>query len=305
MTVSGVHTFNMNQSELIEEATHLTGEVDVGTVVEKPIYASCVRSLNMYSKSWQSKGLFLHTYKPATLFLSADQQSYLLGPDGDHATESYVETTLSGDVASGAGSVTLTSTTGITTGDHIGIILDDSSIFWSTITLPGTLAANITGAASSGNVVYTYTDKIIRPLKIADVRHLSGTVERPIDVVSVSEYMSLTNKDSASQPVKCCHDPQLDNTRLYVWPVANDGQQRLVFNYKKPVDDFNGDSVTAAIPADWLQCFTLGLAYTIAPKLSVSLDKQAALKVRYDEALMDIDDFEEASIYFAPARRGM
>ena len=69
---------------------------------------------------------------------------------------------------------------------------------------------------------------------------------------------------------------------------------------QKPVDDFTTDSDTAAIPVNWLQALTLGLAYTLAPKRQVPLNEQAALKARYEEALRDIDDFEESSFFFQP-----
>ena len=162
--------------------------------------------------------------------------------------------------------------------------------------------AGIPSAASIGNAVYAYTNKITRPIKITDVRYRDNDIEIPVTKISISEYNALTNKDSASRPVQYAYDPQIDNSRLYVWPVA-DRAARLAFIYQKPVDDLTTDSDTVTAPVDWLQCLTLGLAYTIAPKFSVGLDKQAGLKRRYDDALSDLDDFEETSITFQPARR--
>jgi len=95
MTISNVHTFELNQIELLTEAIELTGTHDLGGTIAPELLPTLTRSLNLYSKSWQAKGLFLHTYQEATLFLAAGQQSYLLGATGDHATESFIETTLS------------------------------------------------------------------------------------------------------------------------------------------------------------------------------------------------------------------
>ena len=236
MTVSGVHAFTLNMSQLITEAVELTGTHDIGQAVASEIVDSCKTTLNLYAKSWQAKGLFLHTYAPAILPLTVDQQSYLLGPDGD--------------------------------------------------------ATEIDGQTP-----------IIRPLKITDVRLENNGVETPIGKISLTEYNELTNKDASSQPIKYAFDPQLDNAVLYVWPVALNTGLNILFKYQKPVDDFTGSDDTATMPVDWLECFTLGLAYKIAPKLHVSLDKQTGLKTRYEEALRDLDDFEETSIYFAPTRR--
>jgi hypothetical protein len=236
MTVSGVHTFTLTRDEIIREAAELTGVVDIGSSLSAELTDSCARSLNLYSKSWQAKGLFIHTYQDAILPLVVDQQSYLLGPDGE--------------------------------------------------------------AFESDGVT-----KIIRPIKIVDVRLDFNDVETPIEKVSISEYNELTTKDTAGQPIKVAYDPQLDNSRLYVWPVADDATQQLLFKYQKPVDDFTTDSDTATLPTDWLHCFTLGLAYTISPKLRVPLDEQLGLKKRYDDALSDLDDFEDASVFFQPRRK--
>jgi hypothetical protein len=236
MTVSGVHTFTLNRDELIREALELTGTIDIGSPVPAEVLASCARTLNLYSKSWQAKGLFIHTYQDAILPLVQSQQSYLLGPGGE-ATET-----------------------------------DGTTL-------------------------------IIRPLKITDVRHKIGTIETPITKLSISEYNNLTNKDSESQPSQYAYDPQIDNSRLYVWPVADSVTQSLLFKYQKPVDDFTTDSDTATMPVDWLQCFTLGLAYHVSPKRMVPLSEQAALKKRYEDALDDLDDFEETSVFFSPGTR--
>jgi len=236
MTVSGVHTFTLNRDEIIREAVDLTSMLDIESAIPAALLESFCRSLNLYAKSWQAKGLFIHTYQDAILPLVVGQESYLLGPDGD--------------------------------------------------------------AFESDGVT-----KIIRPIKIADVRLDFNDTQTPINKVSISEYNELTTKDTAGQPIQYAYDPQLDNSRLYVWPVADDATQQLLFKYQKPVDDFTTAEDTATMPVDWLQCFTIGLAYTIAPKLRVPLDEQVALKSRYEQALSDLDDFEEVSIYFQPGGR--
>lgn len=304
MTVSNVHTFTLNRDEIIKEALELTATIDIGSAIPSEVLESCARTLNLYAKSWQSKGLFLHTYKSATLFLAKDQQSYLLGPTGDHATESYVETTLAADAAALATVLSVTSETGINVSDNIGVVLDDGSLHWDTVAslAPLTLTTGLASAASSGNAVYSYTTKIIRPNKITDVRLLQDTsTETTLTQLSITAYNDLTNKDSASTPSQYAFDPQLDNDRIYIWPTVSDITEKIVFKYQKPVDDFTTDSDTATMPVNWLHCFCLGLAYHIAPKRQVPIGEQSALKARYDEALSDLDDFEETTIVF---RRG-
>jgi len=302
MTVSNVHTFTMNRDEIIVEALELTGTHNLGSPPDVAVLDSCTRTLNMFFKSWQPKGLFLHTYKNATLFLAQDQQSYSLGTTGDHATEYYVETSLTADAIATDTVLTVDSESGLAAADNIGIVLDDGSLHWDTVAslAPLTITNGLPSAASIDNAIFTYTTKILRPLTITDVQFLSGGSERPLRKCSLSEYRNLANKDSSSTPSLYAYDPQLDNTILYAWPTASNVNDKINFSYKKPVDDFTTDSDTATAPADWLQCLTLGLAYHISPKRMIPLAEQQALKARFEQALSELDDFEESSISFAP-----
>jgi len=234
MTVSGVHTFELTRDQLITEALELTGSIDIGSSVPAEVMDSCARSLNLYIKSWQAKGLFLHTYQPASLAMVVSQAAYLLGP---------------------------------------------------------------TGTA----VEYGTATPIIRPLKITDVRLSTSDNEPPLTELSLYEYNALTTKDVSSIPTQYAYDPQLPNAKLYLWPAPQSATAYTVlFNYKKPVDDFTTDSDTADVPVNWLQALTLGLAYTLSPKRLVPLNEQAALKARYEEALRDVNDFEEVSFFIEP-----
>jgi len=306
MAFSGSTDFALNRDQLIQEAAELTGAVDIAEGLEPHLINSFSRSLNLMLKSWQARGLFLHAYKSATLFLTKNAQSYLLGPTGAHCAESTVSTTLSADAALGAGTLTLYSTAGITNGDYIGIELDDGTLQWTTVTdaAATTITSVLTGAASSGNAVYTYTTKILRPLAITDIRlkDSSGN-EIPVTHLSQEDYFRLPNKTSAGKCVQVAFDPQLTNAVLYTWPVCADVTTQLLFRYKRPIDDLDAQTDNAMVAADWYMALVSGLAYHIAPKLNIPIDKQVALKARYDEALAGLDDFEEASFFLQPARR--
>jgi hypothetical protein len=132
---------------------------------------SASRKLNMLVKTW-GKRYSLHLLQDVVLFQVLSQQSYLLGNAATDANwcsiDDYAQTTLSAD-APPAPSVSLTSATGFATGDKIGIVLDSGAIQWTTATMSGTtatLGAVTTGAATSGNVVFGYTSRIVRPLRV-------------------------------------------------------------------------------------------------------------------------------------------
>ena len=103
-----------------------------------------------------------------------------------HVVTAYDTTTLSADSAASDTTLTVTSITGFSNADQIGIELDDGSVDWTTINgAPSgttiTITTGVTTAASSGNRVYGYTassQRVEKPLRVlqADVLDVaSGT----------------------------------------------------------------------------------------------------------------------------------
>jgi hypothetical protein len=82
-----------------------------------------------------------------------------------------VETTLSAAEASGQTVISVTSSTGMTAADVVGIKMDDDTIHWSTIAsvdsgVQITIDDATDDTAASGNKVYAYTTTAGRPTKI-------------------------------------------------------------------------------------------------------------------------------------------
>ena len=245
MALSGSYDFAMTGDDLIQEAMERCGVQRLNVPVDANKLQSLRRTLNLKVKAGQAAGLQLHTYRDAFLFLEDGEDAYLLGPTGDNATESYVKTTLSTDEAISSTSIGLTSITGISSADKIGIELDDGTLHWDVVNgAPGagvaTLTTGLASAATAGNYVFAYTTKIQRPLKISDVfvRDVNNN-DTPIELVSISDYRALSGKFSVGNPVQATYDPQLTNGRLLLWPTADDVTDVLCFTYKKPVDDFD------------------------------------------------------------------
>jgi hypothetical protein len=297
MTTSGSASYTITEAEIIQEAFEMCAG-DPAEPIEPAIYASIRRTLNLMIKADQRDGLYLWTYKEATLFLQKSTASYQLGPTGTHATESYVETTLSVDAAAGADTLNLTSITGISVGDYIGITLDDGTLFWTTVT-DGTFD-ELPSAASAGNKVYTYTTKILRPLNVSEVRRRdSSDIDTPIELKSGEAYFTLPNKQTDGVVVQAFFDPQLTNATLYTWPRSNTVADKIVFRYKKPIEDFSDGENTPEYPVEMFEEITLKLAYKISAKLSVPIPERLDL-LRRIEGLGGMD---ETSVYIIPGTR--
>ncbi len=82
-------------------------------------------------KEWVARGIDIWLRADVTLFLQPDTQSYLLG--STNAALSFVETTLRSAAGASAVVIPVTSSTGMTAADKIGVKLNDNTIHWTTI----------------------------------------------------------------------------------------------------------------------------------------------------------------------------
>ncbi len=128
----------------------MLGEGAEGEAITGARSASCSLRLNLMIKAWMANGAKLWAMKQATLFLTVGTASYSLGATGTHCTNTYVQTTLSTAEASGSTSLGLTAFAGMAASDNIGIVLDDGTIHWTTISgAPGSTTTIATGLASA------------------------------------------------------------------------------------------------------------------------------------------------------------
>jgi hypothetical protein len=255
-----------------------------------------------------AKGAKLWAVKEATLFLTVGTASYSLGATGTHCTHTYVQTTLSTDEALGSTSLSLTSTTGMAASDNIGIVLDDGTIHWTTISgtpgAPTTIATGLASAATSGNVVFTYTTKINRPQRIDDEStywHSIAGNDTPIDMISRSDYSQITNKTTEGKVVKAYYDKQLTNGILKVWPTPDLATDVIKFSYERILEDFDASGNTPDFAIEWGEALILGLAYKMAPSAPIKDPNELTrLKNQADEALAIAMtyDREDVSVVF-------
>lgn len=303
MATSNSQNYAISATEIISEATELCGGAagSDGTIPTAD-YNSALRTLNLMIKAWQQEGLFLHKYGTATLFFAHEAGHYLLGTTA-HATESYVETTLAADAALGATTITLTSTDGITALDVIGIVLDDGTIHWTTVTTAATtlIASGLASAASSGNMVIAYTTAIGIPEKVTDVmRQNADAIDTEVEIISREAYRRISDKEAVGKTTKVFIDPKTTYVGLYAWPMPDDVTDRLTFSYAKLVDDFDNTTDNPDIPIGFAEALVTGLAYRLAPKYRLPASEREDLRLRAENAKAAIDDFEETSLFFEP-----
>lgn len=283
MPTSGDTTFNLTTTSIIQEALELLGIVSPGQSVSSADYTSCLRSLNMMVKSWQQNGMFVTHETEATIFIKPGQMKYVLGGASADRTgdENTIEIKLTDDYVATDTSLNVTSTAGITAGDAIGIVLDNNTTHWTTvasITDSDTLVLTValTGAATTGNMVFTYSASMGRPLEISSVhlRNSGGTDvsisdeihDIKINYVSKYSYKNIYSKGQQGTPIQFFQDKQNTSTSLYVWPTGSYVSERLKVVYKRIIEDFDNSDDIADLPANWSACLAYNLAAYVAPK---------------------------------------
>jgi hypothetical protein len=294
MTTSGTVTFSVQRDQIITDAMFDAGALGVGEAINDNDLQFCARRLNMLVKQWQGRqdfapGLKMWSRKRGNLFLSGSSGQYTVGPGGTGWATSFTQIATTAASASGASTITVSSISGLSSGDNIGIVLDSQAIQWTTINgAPSgstvTLTATLTGHVASGNTVYTYptTSQARRPLEIVTVSirdQFQNDV--PIYKMTLQEYEALPTKaqtTSPTDPTSIYYEAQLTNGILYTdAPAAADCNKYLHIVYLSPIEDFNAATDTPDYPQEWYLALVAGLAINIAPafQLPVTQDMKS------------------------------
>lgn len=305
MTTSGTSSFTRTRDQICHAAARKIGAVRAGETMSYDMLNDFVEGLNILTKHFQGQGLHVWTTTEATLFPQVDQVRYALALTGaDHATQSYVATTAPSGGISGHTTITVTSSTGISSADHIGIKLTDGTLFWTTVSGAPvanvvTLANALTDDVDDDAAVYAYTTKIVRPLKIVDARSYtpSTAIEVPLSVISRLDYQALPNKTSTGAINQVFYDPQLTTGYLYLWLAQSSVDDLVKFTWWRPIEDFNAAGDNADLPQEWLQALIFNLAVVMAPEFGVLTERIAGIKALADEYLDQMKGFDRDGDY--------
>lgn len=313
MTSSGVAIRNPSLNQLVNAAYRKAGIIRNDEVPNGNMYDAAVEILNSIIGGWQAQNIRVWTLEEAILFLQPGQARYQIGlTSTDEMSDAfdYLQTTLASSAAAATTTVVLTAYSPLAASDRIGIELDDGTIQWTTVSSVAsapsiTIGAALTGAASSGNRVFGYTSKIIRPLKVeraALIRFGTDPVENPIFCKSRNEYMDLPNKSSLGSPNIIHYGPKLPLGEMFVWPAPESVDYGIRFTYQRPIFDFVSASDTADLPQEWTLVLTAGLAYHLAVENQAPERRVARLESMYEGAALVVAswDREAESIVMSP-----
>lgn len=307
MTVSGTNTFTLTKNEVIEMAFARIGVISEGATLTSYQVDRGSQLLNVMIKSWLAKGFRLWKTERATLFLDASSNEYILGVA--NATGSYANPTLSADANSGATSIVVSSAVGLVIGYNIGVVQNNNTILWTTITniVSTTITLNnaLTSDASSGNNVFVYQTKLGKVENIINAQlKMNSTTEIPLQLNSRDTYDALPVKTLVGIPNKLYYNKLLDSGIIRLFPQPSSVNYFVNFTYQKQFYDMTNPTDFFDFPVEWLRALYLNLATTLYGFYPISDATQIQLlAAEAQDALMEVISFddENTSIYFEPA----
>jgi hypothetical protein len=319
MATSGTTAYDRTGAQIAEHAARLIRVIGVDETLDTTSGGEedqILESLNLMIKTHQTK-LGLWRYKEARLFLIDGDGQYAL-PGAKFADESEIgQTTLDADEASGQTVLSVAATTDSTkhtdvvmaNSDVIGVVQDDDTIHWSTISSFSagdtvTLNDATTAAASSGNKVYWYTTAGPRPLKIISARRDNAGNETEMFQLSREEYFNLPNKTATGSPTQYYYDPQQTTGLFYIWPEADTVSDVIRLTYMDELEIISANTDTSNFPQEWMEYLVYGLAVRIAPLYGVPVSNEVLAIYTESMSLLEGWDQDDASIQFSYGNYG-
>jgi len=306
MAVSTSNDFTQTRNDIINRALSILGIKNRGRALTAEEVTDASTALNLFVKGLKANGTYLWKYAEGTLFLVYGQAQYVLDGSTANATESFTQTTTTADAVLGATTIAVTSTSGFVVGYNIGVIQDDNTILWTTITniasLTITLNTALTAAATSGNTVFVYQTKISRPESITSCRRRdSSNYDTAMSDLARSDYFNLSQKDTAGKPTQFYYDKQLASGSLYLYSTPDIVTDTIKFTFQKMFFDFDDSTDNPDFPVEWMETLAFGLASRLCYDYGIDPTKSEMIKRTADEMILNLQGYDrEDSVYFAP-----
>jgi hypothetical protein len=321
MTTSSSYNWKLNRNEAILMAFQ---EINVYGTQDSSVGSNdlsfAIKKLNGMLKMWSLDGIKTTKRNRAYLFPALLQHEYSLGSvtSSDHCSDTYVSTTISSAEAAGQTVISLTSTTGMTAADNIGIELDSGTRQWTTIvsvdsSTQVTITAALTGAAAAANTVVTYTTKINRPLEIlyGTTLDLKSTSKQEVSLAPMShdEYYKMPVKNTVGRPNQFYYDNVLAGvapyrSSLFVYPEPQTVSTIIAFEYIDAIQDMDTSTDDFNLPQEWLYVIVFNLACELAYSYGkfTELEKIQPKATAMYEALKDLSS-DNTPMTFTVGRR--
>jgi hypothetical protein len=302
-TTSGYSAFNLDLSELVEEAFERAGsELRTGYDLR-----TARRSLNIMFADWANRGINMWTIEQGEIVLTQGQNTYALPDDTVDLLEHVIRT--GGNVASTQADLTITRISVSTYATIPNKIQQARPIQIWVQRLDGQNSP--TGLTLNGSITSTATEITLNSViglpaagfikidnEIINYGYISGNV---LNNCFRGQQNTTAASHTTTTAVYLAQVPAVT-----VWPTPDSAQQyTLVYWRLRRTQDAGGGVNVMDVPFRFIPCMAAGLAYYLALKIAGGAERLPVLKQQYDEAwqLAADEDREKAAIRFVPRQQ--
>lgn len=310
MATSETNTFTQVKNQIIELAYSRIGVLSDENALTAFQVERGSTLLNIMIKSWIQDGIRLWKQARGTLFLNAGQNSYILDGSTANATENFTETESASLTSSGSSLIQVNSIDGFVVNYFIGLVQDNNTIHWSTISAVGpgndiSINTPTTYDSASGKNVYVYETKINRPENIINAqRKISGDTEVGMQLLARDTYDSIAIKTQKSIPSQLYYNKQLSYGEIKLFGTPSSITYKIKLTFQKQFFDMTNPTDDFDFPTEWLESIYLNLAVKLIgfnsikdPQFVMFLKEEAATAL----SLAKQYDDDMGSVYFYPA----
>lgn len=300
---SGATSFNLDLSELVEEAFERAGaELRTGYDLR-----TARRSLNIMFADWANRGINMWTIESGTINLVQGQNTYALPSDTVDLLEHVIRT--GANVAATQADLTITRISVSTYATLPNKIAQGRPIqVWvqrynaqtspTGLTLNGTINSSATTITLSSTVGLPASGFIKIDSEVINYGYITGNT-------LYNCFRAQNNTTAASHTTGAAvYWAQLP--AITVWPTPDNAQSYQFVYWRLRRTQNAGDGVNIMdVPFRFVPCMAAGLAYYIAGKIPAGYERLPLLKQQYDEAwaLAAEEDREKAAVRFVPRQQ--
>jgi hypothetical protein len=303
-TTSGASSFNLDLTELVEEAFERAGsELRTGYDLK-----TARRSLNIMFADWANRGINLWTIEQGMIDLVPGQNTYALPTDTVDLLEHVIRT--GANVAATQADLTITRISVSTYATLPNKLQQARPIQVWVQRYNGQQSP--TGLSISGGGISATVNQITLNSVIG--LPATGFIKVDSEIINYG-YIS-------GNTLYNCFRGQADTTAashsngaavywqqlpaVTVWPTPDNAQQyQFVYWRLRRTQDAGGGVNIMDVPFRFIPCMAAGLSYYIAGKIPSGMERLPMLKAQYDEAwqLAADEDREKAAIRFVPRQQ--
>ena len=300
MATSGIATFNLDLTEIVEEAFERAGsELRSGYDLR-----TARRSLNLLFADWANRGVNMWTFDQGTINLVPGQNTYPLPTDTVDLLEHVIRTGAGNASTQADLTITRISVSTYATIPNklqqarpiqVWIQRLDGQTSSVGTTLSATITATDTTIAVTSAAGLPSTGFILVGSETIGYGYASGN----------TLYNCVRGQNNTTAAAHTAGDGvYVQNLpAITVWPTPDNSQTyQFIYWRLRRVNDAGGGVNTMDVPFRFLPCMVAGLAYYLALKVPNGAQRLDILKAQYDEAwqLAADEDREKASVRFVP-----